>query len=57
MYVSVLRRISPITEPIGMYLPMKLLIGPGKVYNYFGGGYHCFPKRKKTLLENTTLSK
>ena len=28
-----------------------LLIGPGKVYNYFGGGYHHPPKRNHNKIE------
>ena len=37
-----------LAEPIGFSLTGYLLIGPGKVYNYFGGGYHYPPKRNHT---------
>ena len=37
--------ISLTAEPIGFSLTGQFLIGPGKVYNYFGGGYHHPPKR------------
>ena len=47
VYVSVClyQRISLTAEPIWFFFTMYLLIGPGNVYNYFGGEYHHLPKR------------
>ena len=43
--VCLYRRISLTAEPIG----------PGKVYNYFGGGYHHPPKRNYKKLNFFTF--
>ena len=40
--------ISLTAESIGFFLTGYFLIGPGKVYNYFGGGYRHPPKRNCT---------
>ena len=42
--VSLNRWISLTAKPIWFFLIVKLLIGPGKVYKYFGGGYRHPPK-------------
>ena len=34
-----------------VHLNRVVLIGPGKVYNYFGGGYHHPPKRNHNKIE------
>ena len=34
-----------------------LFIGPGKVYNHFGGGYHHYLKRKKLTTSSKTKIK
>ena len=45
MFVCLYQRISLTTEPIWFSLTGQLFIGPGKVYNYSGGGYHHPPKK------------
>ena len=47
--VCLYRRISLTAEPIGFFLTGYILIGPGKVFNYFRGGYHNPPKRNRNL--------
>ena len=49
-----MQRISLTAEPIWFYFTVKLLIGPGKVFNYFVKGYlyplmkiDTFPLSKK----------
>ena len=42
-------RISLTAELIGFSLTGMLLIGPGKVYSYFGGGYDHPPERNCPL--------
>ena len=45
--LCVYRRISLTTEPIWFSFTVLLLIGPGKVYSYFGGRYHHPSKRNR----------
>ena len=42
VYLSVPKDLAN-AEPIGFSFTEYLLIGPGKIYNYFGGGYHQPP--------------
>ncbi len=42
------QRIFPTAEPIWFSLTVKLLKGPGKVFNYFGGGYLNHPNKNLT---------
>ena len=42
--VCLYRRFSLTTEPIWFSFTDKLLLGPGKVYDYFRGGYIHYPK-------------
>ena len=46
-------RISLTAQPIGFSFTGYLLIGPGKVYNYFGGGYY-HPSKKSPLEKKIT---
>ena len=41
------KRISLTTEPIWFSFTGLLFIGPGKVFNYFGVGYHNPPKKNR----------
>ena len=40
--------ISLTAEPIWFTFTVKILIGPGKVYNYFGRVYHHPPKKHRS---------
>ena len=55
--VCLYRMISLTAELIGFYLTGQLLIGPGKDYNYFGGGYHHPPKRNRPQKKINTPQK
>ena len=57
MSVCVYRRISLTAEPIWFSFTMQLLIGPVKVYNYFGGGYYHLLKRYCLQKKITTTTK
>ncbi len=39
-------------EPIWFFFIMQLLIGPWKVYNHFGRGFHHPPKKKNIPFRN-----
>ena len=45
------RRILLTAELIGFSLTGQLLIGPRKVYSYFGGGYHNPTPKKSTKIK------
>ena len=55
--INITEYLSVCTDPIWFSFTLLLLIGPGKIYSYFKGGYYHLPReiasRKVKIIEKS----